>query len=92
MEDNEDPIEMEDELEDEFSRDDSYSLRYIQTHECMQAHEDMGSLVQGEIDQVIRAAKRQMQIHYNLQAKYAAGAGKTNDGTAARKEIAKYWG
>jgi hypothetical protein len=55
------------------------------------AHEGIGQQSQTEIDGSIRTAKRQMQIHYDLQAKYAAGAGKTNDGTPARREIAKYW-
>ncbi|MGH8489141.1 MAG: hypothetical protein ACREXS_09840 [Gammaproteobacteria bacterium] len=64
---------------------------YIHTHEGTQAHEGLGQLDQSDIDQAIRVAKRQMQVHYDLQGKYAAGAGKTNDGTAARKEIAKYW-
>jgi hypothetical protein len=40
-----------------------------------------------DIDQAIRAAKRQMQIHSDLQGKY----NKTNDGTAARKEFEKHW-
>jgi hypothetical protein len=64
---------------------------YIQTHEGIQAHAGLGQLGESEIDGAIRAAKRQMQMHYDLQGKYAAGAGKTNDGTAARKEMAKYW-
>jgi hypothetical protein len=64
---------------------------YIQTHEGIQAHAGLGQLGQSDIDQAIRAAKRQMQVHYDLQGRYAAGAGKTNDGTAARKEMAKYW-
>lgn len=64
---------------------------YIRTHEGIQAHEGLGQLGQSDIDQAIRAAKRQMQVHYDLQGKYAAGAGKTNDGTAAAKEAAKYW-
>jgi hypothetical protein len=64
---------------------------YPQTHEGIQAHGGLGQLGQSAIDQAISAAKRQMQVHYDLQGKYAAGAGKTNDGTAARKEVAKYW-
>ena len=64
---------------------------YIQAYEGMRAREGLGQLGESEIDQAIRAAKRQMQLHYDLQGKYAAGAGKTNDGTAARREIAKYW-
>jgi hypothetical protein len=53
--------------------------------------EGLEQLGQSDIDQAIRAAKSQMQVHFDLQGKYAAGAGKTNDGMAARKEIAKYW-
>jgi hypothetical protein len=64
---------------------------YTQTHEGIQAHEGLGQLGQSAIDQAIREARRQMQVHYDLQGKYAAGTGKTNDGTAARKEGAKYW-
>jgi hypothetical protein len=64
---------------------------YIQTHEGRQAYEGLGQLGQSDIDQAIKAAGKQMQIHSDLQEKYAAGAGKTNDGTAARKEITKYW-
>jgi hypothetical protein len=64
---------------------------YILTHEGIRAHEGLGQLGQNDIDQAIRAAKRHMQIHYDLQGKYAAGAGKTNDGSAAHKERAKYW-
>jgi hypothetical protein len=64
---------------------------YIQTHEGIEAHVGLGQLGQSDIDQAIRAAKRQIQVHHDLQAKYAAGAGKTNDGTAARKEVAKFW-
>lgn len=64
---------------------------YIQTHDGIPTREGLGQLGQSDIDQAIRAAKRQMKVHYDLQEKYAAGAGKTNDGTAARKEIAKYW-
>lgn len=64
---------------------------YIYTHEGIQAHEGLGQLDESDIDRAIGAAKRQMQVHYSLQGKYAAGAGKTNDGTAARKEMAKYW-
>jgi hypothetical protein len=32
-----------------------------------------------------------MQIHLDLRGKYTAGAGKTNDRTAARKEFEKHW-
>lgn len=44
----------------------------------------------GEVDQAIKAAERQMQVHADRQRKYSAGTGKT-DATAARKEIAQYW-
>ena len=64
---------------------------YIQMHKGIQTREGLGQLGENDINQAISAAKRQMQIHYELQGKYAAGAGNTNDGTAARKEIAKYW-
>jgi predicted small secreted protein len=84
----------EEELENEFLREDDYSPSYIENNEDMQTYEGLEPLIQGEIgeiDQAIRTAKKQMQVHYNLQMKYAAGAGKTNNGTAARKEMAKYW-
>jgi len=64
---------------------------YIYKHEGIQAHEGLGQLGQSDIDQAIGAAKRQMKSHLDLQKKFAAGAGKTNDGTAAAKEAAKYW-
>ena len=64
---------------------------YIQTDEGKPAQVGLGQLGQGEIDQAINMAKRQMQVHVELRRKYAAGAGKTNDGTAAAKEAAKYW-
>ena len=91
-EDDEYSTEMVEELEDGFSHDDPYPLRYVQTHEGMQAYEGLKPLFQGEIDEAIGKAKTQMQIHLNLQAKYAAGASKNaNYGTAARKEMRKYW-
>jgi hypothetical protein len=58
-----------------------------QTYEATQANK----LGQREIDQAIRAAERKMQFHYNLRNKYAAGAGKANNGTAARQQETKYW-
>ena len=64
---------------------------YLYAQQQLPFQPGLGELGDGEIDQAIRAAKRQMQIHYDRQRKYAAGAGTTNDGTAARKEIAKYW-
>jgi len=64
---------------------------YIYIHNDIQAYEGLGQLGQSEIDLAISAAKRQMNIHLNLQKKYATGDRKTNDGTAAAKEAAKYW-
>ena len=56
---------------------------YIHTHEAIQAHEGLGQLGQNDIDQAIGAAKRQMD-------KYVSSAAKTNNLTAALKEIAIY--
>lgn len=64
---------------------------YLYAQQPLPFQPGLGELGESDIDQAIRAAKRQMQIHYDRQAKYAAGAGTTNDGTAARKEIAQYW-
>jgi hypothetical protein len=60
---------------------------YIYTQKSIQAYEGLGQLGQSEIDQAISAAKRQIQIHQDLQEKYATSAGKINDGAAARKEF-----
>ncbi|MBD9356763.1 hypothetical protein [Methylomonas albis] len=51
----------------------------------------LGELGGDDVDQAIRTAKKQMQIHYDRREKYAAGAGRTNDGSAARKEEVKWW-
>jgi hypothetical protein len=53
-----------------------------QVFRALGTHEGLGQLGQSAIGQAIGVAKRQM-IHYDLQGKYAAGAGKTDDGTAA---------
>lgn len=44
-----------------------------------------------QIDQEIGAAKQRMQAHAARYDKLSAGAGRTNDGTAARKEVGGYW-
>jgi hypothetical protein len=44
----------------------------------------------GEVDQAIKAAERQMQVHADRERKYSA-SGAAGAGTAARREIAQYW-
>jgi hypothetical protein len=63
---------------------------YIYMPNSRQAYEGLGQLGQSEINQAISMAKKQMKIHSDLQAKYTAGAGKTNDRTAAHKEFEKH--
>jgi hypothetical protein len=60
---------------------------YIYTHEGIQSHEGLGQLGQSEIDQAIKAAKRQWKIHLDRQKRYIAG----KNITASLKEEAKAW-
>lgn len=62
---------------------------YVQTHEDTQTQK-LGQWSQ-IVDQAIRKAEKQMQYHYDHREKYAAGAGKNNDGKVACKEEMKYW-
>lgn len=63
--------------------------------ESLQQIDGLGQVQNGsplaEVNRAIRAAKAQMKVHTERYEKLAAGAGRTNDGTAARTEVRKFW-
>jgi hypothetical protein len=82
--------------ENDYRQERSLPLRCCWERESLQGlagqtRPGLGYLGQGEIDQAISMAKRQMQVHVERRDKYVVGAVKTNDGTAAAREAAKYW-